>query len=195
MSEFGVVILKPDAVQEGIDNNMINEFVANGAEVVIKKSFQFLPKHIPRVLLPVEFLEKRPLMVYGYIQNYLVGSSTVAVLKFPGVENATERIVKLKGKIDTGGIRAKYFPYNAEDLRRVEELEYPNAISDIQLGLVKCRNRIHSPETEVETLEMLNIVLQPYEMEYLRELGLNLTWEQLAETNQINEEKFEFKLK
>lgn len=169
MSEFGVIILKPDAVLEGIADDMIGEFVRKGAEVVLRKEFQFLPKHIARVLLPIEFLKERPLMVYGYIQSYLSSYSVVAVLRFPDSENATELIVKLKGKIDTGGIRAKYFPYTAEDLKEVEYLEHPNGVGDIQLGLIKSRNRIHSPETEPETLEMLDIVLSEDEMHFLRE--------------------------
>jgi len=180
MSNIGVIILKPDAVQEGISDQMIADFQALGGELLLKKEFQFLPAHIPRILLPIDFLEARPLMVHGYIQSYLSGPSVITVVRFEGVDNATEHIVKLKGKIDTNGIRNKYFPYDENDLYNVEHLEYPNGVGDLQLGFVKCRNRIHSPETEEETLEMLELTLSKSEMKYIENLGFKVEFKNEA---------------
>lgn len=174
MTNFGLLVIKPDAIEEGLAEDIIADVVSVGGKVILQKLFQFRPNHIPRILLPLEFLKVRPLMVYGYIQNYIGGESMIAIFKFPEGIDGSQKILELKGSIDKGGIRRKYFPYTQAEMDRVEMLESPGSPSDIQLGLMKARNRIHSPDNEYEIREMMEIVLNSEEKAYLSSLGFEL---------------------
>ncbi len=174
MTNFGLLVIKPDAIEEGLTEDIIADVVYMGGKVVLQKLFQFRPDHIPRILLPIEFLKVRPLMVYGYIQNYIGGESMIAIFQFPDGVDGSQKILELKGSIDKGGIRRKYFPYSQAEMDRVEMLESPGSPNDIQLGLMKARNRVHSPDNDDEIREMMEIVLNSEEKAYMSSQGFDL---------------------
>ncbi|MCA9387352.1 hypothetical protein KC669_04935, partial [Candidatus Dojkabacteria bacterium] len=78
-----------------------------------------------------------------------------------GQQNGTREVLDIKGKITTSGLRYKYFPYHNVNFVELEKLD------PVQFGLMKGRNRVHSPDTELEAYRIISEFFSELELEGL----------------------------
>jgi nucleoside diphosphate kinase len=172
MSKLGVLVIKPDAVQEGLLDDLLSDITDAGFRIVARKEHWFTPDQIPLLCSPKELAERR-ISAFGLVNNYISGESVVLIIE--GVEgtDGTSEALRLKGKVDGGGLRAKYFPYSQDELDEAEKNDL------VRFGLMKARNRIHSPDSFEEALEIMRVTFTPDELEELSRLGFS----EIHETN------------
>lgn len=174
MSSIGVLVIKPDAVQEDLTDNILSDITNAGFRILAKKEHWFTPDQIPLLCSPKELAERR-LSAFGLVNNYVSGESVVLIIQGGDDTDGTTEALKLKGKVDGGGLRAKYFPYTQAELDEVEKNDL------VQFGLMKARNRIHSPDTFEEALEIIKVTFTQDELNELHRMGF-------VEVNESNEE-------
>lgn len=165
MNRLGVLVIKPDAVQEGLSDNIYSDITEAGFKILAKKEHWFTPDQIPLLCSPKELAERR-LSAFGLVNNYISGESIVLVIQGAEGTDGTTEALRLKGKVDGGGLRAKYFPYTQAELDEVEKNDL------VQFGLMKARNRIHSPDTLEEALEIMKVTFTEDELKELHRRGI-----------------------
>jgi nucleoside diphosphate kinase len=164
MNNLGVLVIKPDAVQEGLVDNILSDIGSSGLRILAQKEHWFTPDQIPLLCSPAELAERR-LSAFGLVNNYISGESIVLVVQGVEGDDITNQILRLKGKVDGGGLRAKYFPYTQAELSEVEKRDL------VRFGLMKARNRIHSPDSAEEALAIMKITFTPEELKELHNQG------------------------
>jgi nucleoside diphosphate kinase len=174
MSRLGTILIKPDAIQDGLLSDIIADIVSNGFQLLTTKEVYILPDQIPILCSPEELAERR-ITAFGLIQNYLSGESIIAIIK--GNINGTSEMLEIKGKVTSSGLRYKYFSYHGINLEELEKSD------PVQFGLMKGRNRVHSPDTESEAYNIISTFFTPEELE---ELGIRNEVEELSlETKEL----------
>lgn len=160
MNNIGILILKPDAIQDGLTGSIQQDVRDWGFDIIYEKAHQFTPDQMGLLCAPSELGDRR-LTAYGLIHNYLSGESLILFLRKESTPDIVQEILKLKGKVTGGGLRFKYFPYDNGVLSILEDID------PLQFGLMKGRNRVHSPDTREEMLVLMDKVLSKDELRFL----------------------------
>lgn len=180
-TQYGLIILKPDAIMDGLENEILKEIEAANLALIFSKKFHFKLRHIP-FLCDFKRTEGSEKKFLGFIKNYGSGDSLILVVKTQR-QDAIEEILELKGKIDSDGLRKKYFPFSYEHMLEIEETD-PETF-----GYMKARNRLHSPDTLEELKKLVKSTFT--EQELLLLAHQNVYWSQEI----LEEMKHEVKVK
>lgn len=141
---YGLVILKPDSIRDGLENDIIRCLEEGGLEIVWKEYWQIRPE-IVQTIYPKQVMEPT---YSSMVRAISFGLSMVVVVKNPTNTDIWEFLRQLKGRMDTGGIRKK-FRYHSKDeliLMGYEGLSLQDKLAE---------NRLHTPDDAEEALAVL----------------------------------------
>ena len=152
--EIALAIIKPDAVREILDRQIIEDIESTGLQVI-----GWMSVNIPKTIVPRIYPDK--------VGDPLFSSTTWAITSGPSIlllvegVSSHKKLSTLKGKMNTGGIRHKYCVYSREQL---EEMGYEGK----RLYDKLFENRIHVPDDQNESDILLSLLLTPQQVERLR---------------------------
>ncbi len=152
--EIAAAIIKPDAVREILDRQIIDDIESSGLHVI-----GWMSVNIPESMAPQIYPDK--------VNDPLFSSTTWAITSGPSIlllvegNDTHKRLSTLKGKMNTHGIRHKYNVYSREKL---EAMGYEGK----KLYDKLFENRIHTPDDQNETDKLLSLLLTPQQVEGLR---------------------------
>jgi nucleoside diphosphate kinase len=132
---YGLVILKPDSIRDGLENNIIRCLEEGGLEIVWKEYWQIRPE-VAHIIYPKEVAEPT---YSSRVKAITFGLSMVIVVKNLTNTDIWEALRKLKGRMDMGGIR-KRFCYHSKDeliLMGYKGLSLQDKLAE---------NRLHTPD-------------------------------------------------
>ncbi|OGZ04389.1 MAG: hypothetical protein A2430_01735 [Candidatus Liptonbacteria bacterium RIFOXYC1_FULL_36_8] len=158
--EYGVVIIKPDSVRDGLEGSIVQDLVNAGVVTVLGKYWTIKPEMVP-VIYPKEVTK---ITYSSTLKAITSGPLFILIVKSP---NVYEFLAKTKGKMDKGGIRHKYCWKSKQEL-----INEGYAGQELQDKLAE--NRLHTSDTIEETLAVLSICLSTRETEELRDLAPDL---------------------
>jgi nucleoside diphosphate kinase len=142
--QYGLVILKPDSVRDGLENNIIRCLEEGGLEIVWKKYWQIRPE-VAHIIYPKEVAEPT---YSSKVKAITFGLSMVIVVKNLTNTDIWEILRKLKGRMDTGGIRNR-FRYHSKDeliLMGYKGLSLQDKLAE---------NRLHTPDDAEQAAAIL----------------------------------------
>lgn len=155
MSSYGLIVLKPDCFEDNVNESILTDIEGAGLEIVLAKFFHFHVRHITLLCPPIP--KEKENMYFHVVKNYTSADSQILIVK-SAYHDAINHILKVKGKIDEGGLRKKYFPFNIKEMYKLE------TSNPSRFAYMKARNRIHSPDTKEELIKLLREVLTANEI-------------------------------
>lgn len=150
------VMFKPDAVEAGLVNVIIDDLVSSGA-LLIDKFDVYLNEDQIKVI----YSDIKDKNIFSLIKEYLFGKKTVHCV-FKGKPGTHELLNKMKGRVgsDGYGIRMKYV-HNYTHLNRDQWNLWINGKHPNQVDINKemfCYNLLHVANDQVSSLNGLDII-------------------------------------
>jgi nucleoside diphosphate kinase len=144
--QTAVVLLKPDAINFGLDTNFLNDFEDLGLVTIYRQMVQFTPSDM--LYMYPEWADDPK--IFPALEKYMSsGQSMLLLLQGCSDEEDLHTFVKQKkGRANTPGLRNKYIRFFEEELK----IMYPD---ETEFTYQLSQNRIHSPENSTEALNFL----------------------------------------
>lgn len=165
--QYGLVILKPDSVRDGLENDIIGCLEEGGLEIVWKAYWQIRPE-IAQIIYPKEVLDPT---YSSRIKAISFGPSMVTVVKSSTNTDIWEVLRQLKGRMDTDGIRKKFCYHSKDELILM-------GYDGLSLQDKLAENRLHTPDDAEGAATILALCLEegisvPLSLVALLEQGRN----------------------
>ena len=157
---YSLTIIKPDAFRDHLSQQIIADLEESGLAVVYRKEMR-----LEAYEAEATYEEHRCSLYFPYMVGSLLLQNNqgeqypcmLLVLKAE-VGNALEINIKIKGKGDKTGIRAKYRFYSWHELG---EKGYQGQVQSMMFS----RNRLHVPDNHNRMIEILGLLLTENDME------------------------------
>lgn len=146
---YGVAILKPDSVRDGLELEILQCLSEGGLEIVWCAYWNISP-NITHTIYPSEVSKSTYLST---VHALTFGPAMLVIVKTLTEADVWDVLRQLKGKMDTGGIRHRFCFKNKGQLI-VEGLTG----RDLQDRLAE--NRLHTPDSMDEALDILRLYQQ-----------------------------------
>lgn len=142
--QYGLVVLKPDSIRDGLENDIIRCLEEGGLEIVWKEYWQIRPE-IVRTIYPKKVAEPT---YFSIARAISFGPSMIIVVKNPTNADTWEVLRQLKGRMDTDGIRKKFCYHSKDELMLMgcEGLPLQDKLAE---------NRLHTPNDAEEAVTIL----------------------------------------
>lgn len=159
MIEFIAAIIKPDALNEWIDINILRDLEESWFKVRFRKIMQLGKRHLPYVYADKINTDREPFALYSISH----GLSMLLILE---AKNAYQKMLPVKWNSHSqGGIREKYRLYKKEQL---EEKWFTGK----QLEYELCKNKIHTSDSVGESCFLLSGLLTHEELLLMEQLDI-----------------------
>lgn len=160
---LGILLIKPDAIQENLENDIKAEIASMGLQIVHSQEYQFRLKDF-FAFNTLEGSQGKEDQVLQFIKSYKSGSSLVLIVSGQSEDvDIIQKVLEVKREL-----RKKHFPYTEEHLRQIEQE------NRAQFNYIRSRNRVHCPDDEKEMKFLIKAIFSEKEVEYLKELGLKV---------------------
>lgn len=150
---YAVAILKPDVYRDTLSEMIIDDIEQADFDIVFRKDVALSQNQAEGI-----YSKEKNSQYFKNAVKSLLGTeknrfTTLLVLKFKKTEgDSIAAAQEIKGEVDRGGVRGKYFLRSKEILERMGF-----AYDDLEDELRK--NRIHVPDTQAEVLEVINMLI------------------------------------
>ncbi len=150
--DLTVIVIKPDAVRDVLEGQIINDFVQKvDFEILFAKYHRFNYQQVVSMYPDWKHKEVFPDMV----RNLTFGDSLILLVR--GNESS-KKIAEVKGKMNIGGgLRNKY---RRQTVEWMMQMGYPEHV----IRQLKAENRMHSTDTTCEALEIMSLVCSNQEI-------------------------------
>ena len=160
-SNYCAIILKPDAHRDVLAEMIIQDLEANGLTTIFRKDKVLSTSEAEEI-----YLEHYDRPHYEASIKSIKGESddlfvTILILKSKDGD-AIANANKIKGISDVGGIRYKYRRFSKKDF---EDMGYGGEELMTKLG----ENRLHVPDNDIRSLELIDRLLSNTEKEDIKE--------------------------
>lgn len=155
-TELVYAMIKPDCLENGLENSVINDLIDLGGTLVFKKKLRLSLEKVKVIYFDFTFDSAKDLVF-----SYLSEKETLH-LAFVGEKGITEKFNQAKGITGSGeGLRAKYIKeytkINKEEFNLWLENKHPKQ-DEVNLEMF-CRNLIHVAPTIEASRKSLEMVL------------------------------------
>lgn len=155
-NKFTVMFIKPDAVRDGLVDQIVGEFIEAGL--------------MPIFVKPIELTWEQAMMIYrdhvnnpnyefavkSLVEEFECKTSIFFLLKSDS-DDALSLAQEIKGRADKNGIRAKYRRYLWTELKE-------RGIEGDELKTMLSRNRVHVPDSDSHVCEIVDALLTETEL-------------------------------
>ncbi|MDO8495982.1 MAG: nucleoside-diphosphate kinase [bacterium] len=159
---YSIAVLKPDAHRDIIGGMIIRDLEEGGLDVIFRKDIVFSEKQAQKIYLKeLEGQPNFPGAIKSILGTEKHNFGTILILKSKDGQDALMKAVNIKGKVGQGGIRAKYNLYSREELEA-------KGFGGDELSNELAKNRLHIPDTDLEAIELIKMLLTEKEKDELR---------------------------
>lgn len=166
--QYGIAIIKPDSVRDGLESKIIQDLADAGLEIVWTKYWQIQPAMVP-LIYPKEVGKPT---YSSTVKAIAFGPSVVVLVKEPSHVDIWTHLKKVKGKMNTDGIRHKYC-----DKTKAQLVLMGYEGERLQDKLAE--NRLHTADSLEEVSIILSLCLLKSERRQLEMIAPDL-WSKLS---------------
>lgn len=159
-SNYSAVIIKPDAHRDMLAEMIIRDLENNGLVTIFRKDKILSREEAERIYTEHRNAEHYEASVRS-IEGGKEGNTVTVLIVKSESGDALKLTNEIKGRSDAGGVRLKYRRFSKKEL---EELGY----SGENLMLELAKNRLHVPNSDDRSLELINMMLSGKERDNLR---------------------------
>lgn len=155
MSEYPVILIKPDAIRDVLDQLIISDLQRQipALRIIWQKFWVFSPRDLTLIY---PSWTNHPMFPY-MVGNLTSGPSRVVLAKGP--PGTYESVAGAKGKMNIGGgIRSKYRIHDIHALQCA-------GLSESELNCFRAENRMHSTDALHESATLIRVCGRKSEME------------------------------
>lgn len=152
---YAVILIKPDAIRDSLDEVILKDILNSASVAPIFRKLWKVPPAIVAHIYP-EWISRPefPAMVFNITQ----GHSLFIIVK--GSETIYSELIRIKGKMNKGGLRLKYRTHSIEEW---QALGYFG--EDLHRKIAE--NRLHTTDTRRETTFLCSLSMDPHEIKTL----------------------------
>lgn len=162
MCRYIVLLIKPDAIRDGLLGPILQEVKNNvNAKEIFRKNWKIPDGDIN--LLYQDWINRPE---FPFIKANLLQGESVFIL-LAGDQNIFSDFTRIKGKKNKGGIRFQFRGMTTE------ELEAQNASKE-EIQRRRAENRIHTTDNQQETVLLCRLALNESEIDSLKKTAYSL---------------------
>ncbi len=155
-NKFTVIFIKPDAVKDGLVDQIVEDFMEAGLTPVFTKSIELTLDQAMMIYRDHVGNPNYEFAVKSLVQEDECKTTVFLLLKSNGGDALT-LAQEIKGRADINGIRAKYRRYSWTDLKE-------KGIEGDKLMAMLSRNRVHVPDSDDHVREIIGVLLNETEL-------------------------------
>lgn len=161
-SKFTIIFIKPDAINDGLVNQIVSDLIGAGLRLVHIKPVEL---NLDQATFIYRDHSGSPNFKFAIDSIMSEGQckTTLFLLVKHKEKDALTVAQEAKGRADVNGIRAKYRRYHRQELVK-------KGILGDGLKTLMSRNRLHIPDSNEHVGRILEIVLKPEELGALTKL-------------------------
>lgn len=161
-TKFTIMFIKPDAVRDDLAEQILNDFLEAGMTPLFCKQLELNVDQATMIYRDHVDNSNFRFAIGSLIEEGDCKTSVLVLLKKDG-DNALLTAQEIKGRADKNGIRAKYRRYLWTELQE-------KGISGDELSTMLSRNRVHIPDSDDHTCEILKELLDESEVKSIEKL-------------------------
>jgi len=165
-TKFTVMFIKPDAINDGLVDQILSDFIKAGLVPVLGKKLNLNLDQASMVYRDHMDNQNYEFAIKSLVEEGGCKTSLFFVLKREKGD-ALLTAQEIKGRSDINGVRAKYRRYLWTELKE-------KGVVGEELKNMLSRNRVHVPDSNTHVCEIINVLLDNDELKKIQEADIDL---------------------
>lgn len=172
MIQFAVVLIKPDALRDFLEEPILRDLRAETGMSIIFRKMWLVTRELTKLLYPAWVNRSE---FSAMVNNITQGNSLFLIVA--GGPDIYGSLIRAKGKMNKGGLRLKYRTFSVEEL---EAMGYEGN----SLRNKAAENRLHTTDDFADTVYLCNLALSSNDLSVIEHIAPRL-FQEIVKSRQL----------